>query len=167
MDRLRRCVPCRRKFGFNLIFRCQEYRGWRWRSTYIRAGTEAAVDFSDALGAAPSEKRVAVRSVKFVHPFFHLALLDVDAPPQGAAVLKLASQMPAQLASREVMVLAFFAGVEAAQTYMGADPSLDELGGKVYDNQWGRLFLHPGYARQMAQLPGSVGVPALLNDCST
>src|SRR5262249_26976634 len=73
----------------------------------MRPGADAAIDFSDALGLPARSELAAVTAVKFVHPFFHLALLELKRVPAGAAPLDIAAQMPSDLAGRAIAVLSF------------------------------------------------------------
>jgi len=125
----------------------------------LKSGVKAALDFSDSLGAPAGEKRAAIGGVKFIHPFFYLALLELEAAPEGATGLKLASQAPEQLGGREVVVLAYIDGEET-----DAPAEVVKI---LYEGRRGQLFLLPGLANQLGYLPGSPSVPALLNDCST
>ena len=125
----------------------------------IRPGTRAAIDFSDALGLPARSETTAVTAVKFIHPFFHLALLELERVPKGAAPLDIAAQMPSELAGRAIAVLSFAAPL--------GDPKTAHMTDTIYQNRWGRLFLQPGKALQLGQIPGSPGVPALVHDCWT
>lgn len=121
--------------------------------TVLKRGMKAAIDFSDALGAAPKSAIASITGVKFIHPFFDLALLEIDRAPKGTATLSVASQLPSELAGRPVTMLSFASG--------SPEPVFDE----VYQKKWGRLFVQPGRALQVGQIPGSLGLPALVHDC--
>jgi hypothetical protein len=100
----------------------------------LKAGTRAVIEFEG--------KATTIRSVKFIHPFFPLALVELEHAPDGATALDISSKIPAGLAGRDVALLCF--GVEDA-----------------------RLSLRPGQALQMGQMPGSSAVPALVHDCAS
>lgn len=110
----------------------------------LKPGAKVAIDFSDALGREPKSALAAVVGVKFLHPFFSLALLEVERPPKGTGALNLAAQLPSQLAGRPVALLSFAA-----------------------TEQSGGLLVQPGKALQIGQIPGSAGVPALIHDCTS
>ena len=127
----------------------------------IRPGVQAAVDFSEAVGLPPGGAIARVMAVKFIHPFFHLALLELERVPEGVGAMDLAAQIPSELSGRAVAVLAF------AGPSLAADGTSDEARESLYRQRWGRLFLQPGKALQVGQIPGSPGLPALVHDCTT
>lgn len=124
----------------------------------LESGVQPTIDFSDALALPREEATARVVGVRFIHPFFQVALLELDQVPVGVASLDLAAQMPLNLAGRKVVVLSF----------VDQDSSRPhDLQEKIYGKQWGRLFVQPGQTMQLGQLPGSSSVPALMHDCST
>jgi Trypsin-like peptidase domain len=110
--------------------------------TAMHAGQAAAVDFSDSLGQPPGSATAAVTGVRFIHPYFHVALLELAELPQGVAALELAAQLPSQLSGR-LLALVSFAG--------------DADG----------LLIQPGQALQMGEIPGATRLPALVHDCTS
>lgn len=124
----------------------------------LKPGPRPVIDFSEALGLPSGEAAASVIGVPFIHPFFQVALLELDQMPAGVAMLDLAAQAPPQLTDRKVAVVSFL-----AQDTSGP-PELQEI---IYKNRWGRLFVQPGQTRQLGQIPGAPGVPALVHDCMT
>jgi S1-C subfamily serine protease len=118
----------------------------------LKGEARAAVDFSDGLQEAPGSAVAMVKAVRFVHPFFNLALLEIESNPRGAAPLSLAAQLPFQLAGRPVVLLSYAAS---------------SSGDDVVVSETGRLYVQPGRALQLGQIPGSEGVPAVWHDCTT
>jgi Trypsin-like peptidase domain len=130
--------------------------------TTLNPGARAAIDFSDALGKPQKSAIAAITGVKFIHPFFQLALLELESTPNGTAALNIASQLPSDLAGRPVALLSCASGQ--------ANPPFDRVyqhGYRVYQHGSGRLFLQPGNALQISQIPGSPGLPALVHDCTS
>ena len=109
----------------------------------LKPGTKAAIDFREALGTPEKNAIAAVTAVRFIHPFFQLALLELDRMPNGTGPLALAAQLPAELAGRAIVVLSFSA------------PRI------------GQLCVQPGTARQVGQMPDLPALPALIHDCTT
>ena len=130
-------------------------------STTIKPGTAAAIDFSEALGMPSGSATAAVTGVRFIHPSFHVALLELERMPEGVGVLDLAAQLPSQLSGRLVVVVAF-AGARVAQP-----PERADFEDSLYQDRWGRLFVQPGKAVALGQLPGDSRLPALVHDCVT
>jgi hypothetical protein len=120
----------------------------------LTSGRTPAVDFGEALGVPPGSATAAVTAIRFIHPYFNVALLELERVPEGIARLDLAAQLPSQLSGRAVVVVAY-----------GAPPQGDAPG--PYVEPAGRLFIQPGQARQLGQLPDESGVPALGHDCTT
>jgi hypothetical protein len=92
--------------------------------TTMRSGNRAAIDFSDALGLAAGTATAPVAAVKFIHPFFYLALLELECLPEGIAPMDLAAQMPSQLSGRGVVVLSFAAPSSGAAEVASVDPQM-------------------------------------------
>jgi hypothetical protein len=91
--------------------------------------------------------------VKFIHPYFHVALLELDRMPEGVARLDIAAQLPSQLAGPVVVVVSFT--VPEGATVEPLEPAP------------GGLFIQPGRAVQVGQLPDESALPALVHDCVT
>ncbi len=128
----------------------------------LRSGSHVAIDFSDARGVPSGSATTAVTAIKFIHPFFQVALLELERVPEGVGVVDLAAQFPSELSGREIVVLSF------AADYLGDDDTEQkEFNESLYKKRWGRLFLQPGTARQLGQIPDGSLVPALVHDCST
>jgi hypothetical protein len=119
----------------------------------IQSGRTPAVDFGEALGVPPGTATAAVTAIRFIHPYFNVALLELERMPEGVMRLDLAAQLPSQLSGRVVVVVAFGA------------PLADRTG--AHDELEGRLFIQPGRVMQLGQLPDESGVPALVHDCTT
>ena len=119
----------------------------------IKTGMQPVLDFGDVLGLPDGAMTVRVTGVKLVHPYFHVALLELEALPDGVTSLELAASLPSELSGRS-LALVSFAGAPALQR------------GEVYAGRWGRVFVQPGQAVQLGQLPDDSGVPALMHDCS-
>lgn len=109
----------------------------------IRPGFAPAVDFSDALRQPPGTATARVTGVRFIHPSFHVALLELAELPDGVGLLDLASQLPSGLSGRLVTLLAFAA------------------------DRGGGLYLQPGKALQVGELPDTSRLPALAHDCGS
>jgi hypothetical protein len=110
----------------------------------IKKGRTPALDFGDALRSSDGDAIAPVSRVRFIHPYFQLALLEFEAMPEGVAVLDLSAQVPSQLSGRLVAVIAIAL----------------RHGASV-------LLLQPGKALQLGQLPGDLPLPALVHDCDT
>ncbi len=124
----------------------------------LKSGIQPTIDFSEALGLPSGEATARVVNVRFIHPFFQVALLELDQVPAGVGMLDLAAQMPSKLAGRTVAVLSYI-----DQDYQSPQDWQEAVFGK----QWGRLFVLPGRAVQLGQTPGATTVPALMHDCCT
>jgi hypothetical protein len=113
------------------------------------------VDFSQALGQTPGTATTRVSRVRFLHPHFLIAVLEVDQLPSGVAMLNLASQIPAALSGRIVSLisLAMHDSSRPAETLM------------AYGDGWGSLFVQPGHAISVIR-EGS-GPAGLIHDCTT
>jgi V8-like Glu-specific endopeptidase len=112
----------------------------------MKPGATATIDFSDALDLAAGTATAAVTGVKFIHPYFNVALLELDQMPEGIAPLELASQLPSQLPGRLLVLVSLVATDE--------------------DALHGRMFVQPGKALPLGQLSGDVQLPALVHDCA-
>jgi endonuclease G len=110
------------------------------RHVTIRDGCTPAIDFCDALGADPGTATAAVTAVRFIHPYFQVALLELGQTPAGVTRLDLAARLPADLSGRPVVLVAH-------------SPS-------------GALFMHPGRAQQVGELPDDSKLPVLAHDCA-
>ena len=87
------------------------------------------VDFSDALGLPAGTANARITKVRFIHPCFHVALLELAELPAGVGLLELASQLPSGLSGRLVTLLGF------------------------NGERGGGLYLQPGKALQIGELP--------------
>ncbi len=123
----------------------------------MTAGRSASIDFSDGLGLPPGSATAAVVGARFRHPYFPVALLELDRMPVGVGVLDLASRMPSRLPGRPLVVVSF----AAPDTQRSEDWQQ-----QVYGGAWNRLFVQPGRAIQLGETPG-LGTPALVHDCAT
>ena len=130
------------------------------REAAIRYGTTPTIDFADALGAPPGSATATVTGVRFVHPYFQVALLDLDRLPDGVATLDVAAAVPAQLSGRLVAVVSF-----AARRPEEGEQA--DVQASVYQERWGELFVQPGKAVQVGQLPDESRLPALVHDCNS
>jgi Trypsin-like peptidase domain len=126
----------------------------------LRPGSHVAIDFSDALGVPAERATTAVTAIKFIHPFFSVALLELERLPDGVGVVDLASQIPSELSGREIAVLSFAGHADDGSEDLAIHEAL-------YKHRWGRLFVQPGMARQVGQMSEKGLVPALVHDCST
>ena len=124
----------------------------------LKPGMTPLIDFGGTFGAAPGSATAAVTAVKFIHPYFHVALLELDRMPEGVTTLELAAQMPSKLSGRLITVIAFAAAdfVEGSSGPVDLDPK-----------RWGRLFVRPGRALQLGRLGDDPGIEALVHDCSS
>jgi hypothetical protein len=103
------------------------------------------------------ESRVPVKAVRFLHPFFDVALcqLETGSPEH----LRLASAMPDPLENRRVAVLGFAT----------ADPRNEAaVVQEVYGQIGAELYVQPGEIRGLRrQTLGADSPPAIAHDCST
>jgi hypothetical protein len=99
----------------------------------LKSGTNAAIHFG--------ENSVKIVAVKFLHPYFPVALLELEEAPDGTTPLELYSQMPAELAGRKVLLVSF-----AGDT---------------------KLTLQPGQALQMGESPDAERAATLFHDCNS
>jgi len=104
-------------------------------------GRTPAVDFSDALRVPPGSATAPVTGIRFIHPCFHVALLELGELPPGVARLELAAQLPSQLSGRLVALVAYSGDADG-------------------------LLIQPGQALQVGEIPGDTRLPALAHDCA-
>jgi hypothetical protein len=129
------------RLALTASFLAQSFTNGSGRDVTIRAGAKPIVDFSEAVEAAPGTAAVRVKAVRFIHPYFHVALLELDQTPAGLTRLELAAQLPADLSSRPVALVSY--------------------------TPTGKLVVQPGQALQVAELPDDSHVPALAHDCAS
>jgi len=146
------------RLAMTASFLATEIASGAGRDVTLKPGLRPVIDFGEALGLPPGEATARVIGVPFIHPFFQVALLELDEMPASVAMLDLAAQIPPELADRTIAVVSF-----AAQD-SGGPPEWQE---ELYQNRWGRLFVQPGKTMQLGQTPGALSVPALVHDCST
>lgn len=123
-------------------------------SVQIRPGVSASIDFSETLGFRSPEASARISRVRFVHPYFQVALLEIDRTPAGVAALDLSAQMPSDLAGRVVILLGFVDEPD--------EEGDKELFNKIFGTVDGQLRLLPGRAVQMSQAADRP--PALISD---
>jgi hypothetical protein len=129
------------RLALTASFVTQDFAVGSGRHVTIRDGRTPGIDFSDGLGADPGTATAAVTAVRFIHPYFHVALLELDRMPAGVTTLELAARLPANLSGRPVVLIA--CGIP------------------------GTLFVQPGLAHQMRELPDDSRLPVLAHDCAS
>jgi Trypsin-like peptidase domain len=149
------------RLALTASFLAQDFAEGAGLEASIKSGRHPAVDFAEALGMPPGSATVAVTAVRFIHPYFHVALLELERVPESTASLDLAARLPSELSGRPVAVISF-AGPRVHGS--GNDADLQK---SWYGERWGRLFIQPGNAVQVGQLPDESDLPAIVHDCTT
>ncbi|WP_376964171.1 DNA/RNA non-specific endonuclease [Azospirillum sp. A26] len=129
------------------------------RGIRFRTGTAAGVDFKRERGQ-PSGAILKVRSVRMIHPWWDMALLDVEGLPDDAGLLRLSTRDARDMAGREVAVIGY-----PAYDPLGNDPAVQN---RLFDRTYGVKRLQPGEVAASAKA-ASFGkiVDAATHDCST
>jgi Trypsin-like peptidase domain len=130
------------RLALTASFVAEAFAGGAGLRTSLQPGKAAAVDFSDALGQPAGTATTAVTGIRFIHPYFHVALLELGELPEGIAVLELAAQLPSQLSGRLLALISFSAAADG-------------------------LRIQPGQALQISEIPGHAHLPALAHDCAS
>jgi endonuclease G len=112
----------------------------------VRDGCRPVVDFSECLGVEPGSALSSVVGVRFIHPYFHVAEIELDHTPDGVTRLELASRLPADLSGRPVALVAY---------------------AHSFDPVTRSLLMQPGQARQVGELPDETRQPVLVHDCAS
>lgn len=118
----------------------------------------AAVDFLREDGSSKAAV-VRVTDVVMIHPYWDMALLEVDSLPGNVVPLKLAAIDPERYRDRDVLIVG----------YPARDPRNNlDLQDRIFERRYGVKRLHPGKARGREEFP-SFGhrVRALTHDAST
>ena len=126
------------------------------RQVRIRDNCNPLVDFSDCLGKSPGTAISSIISVRFIHPYFHVAQLELDQTPQGVERLELTSQLPADLASRPIVLIGCAPpGIQRISFGQALQVGqLPEAPGDLHDKS-----LPPGLFHDCNASPGSAGGP--------
>ena len=134
------------RLAMTASFIAQTFAAGSGRNVKIQDGHTPGVDFSDAPGVDPAVATVPVTGVRFIHPYFHVALLELDPTPAGVTRLELSARPPADLSGRPVALVSYDASRE--------------------------LVLQPGQALHLdelpanSQVPGEPPLPVLAHDCA-
>jgi endonuclease G len=130
------------------------------RGLIYRSG-DAALDFKREVDTPADDREayVIVRSVKMVHPYWDMALLEVENLPAGHPPLKLSVHAPEDLAGRDVVVVG----------YPARDNRNDlDLQDRIFARKYNVKRLQPGQLRPRANvLSFEQTVNALTHDSST
>jgi endonuclease G, mitochondrial len=134
-------------------------RGLGTRQITFRSGWRAGVDFRRERGQ-PDGTVLAMRRVRMIHPYWDMALLEVEGLPRGQAPLSLSARDPRDLGDHEIAVIG----------YPGYDPERNDpaVQNVLFDRTYGVKRLQPG----LLDGPYGVGsfgrtVRAVAHDCST
>jgi endonuclease G, mitochondrial len=123
-------------------------------------GGDAAIDFKRQVDT-PEDDRTAylkVRGVEMIHPYWDMALLQVDGLPTDN-MLRLAVRSPEQLVNQNIVAVG----------YPAPDPRNDvELQNKIFGSVYYVKRLHPGIVRARAKVQSFENeVNAMTHDAST
>lgn len=135
------------RLALTASFVAQAFATGSGRNVKIQGGHTPGVDFSDALGLDSGTATAPVTGVRFIHPYFHVALLELGPTPAGVTRLELITRLPANLSGRPVALVSYA-------------PSR-------------ALVLQPGQALQLGELPanspvtGEPPLPVLVHDCAS
>ncbi len=135
------------RLALTASFVAQAFTAGSGRNVKIQDGHTPGVDFSDAPGVDPAVAIVPVTGVRFIHPYFHVALLELGPTPAGVTRLELCARVPADLSGRPVALVSYA-------------PSRE-------------LVLRPGLALHLDELPascqepGEPPLPVLAHDCAS
>lgn len=127
------------RLALTASFVAQAFAEGSGRRVTLKNGHKPGVDFSDALAVDSVAATVAVTGVRFIHPYFQVALLELDETPDGVTQLELAARLPAGLSSRPVVLIS--CGLPKT------------------------LVVQPGQALQVGELPDPSRLPVLAHDC--
>lgn len=131
------------------------------RNLTFRAGHAAAVNFKRERGLPDDDQtaQVTVRKIKMIHPFWDMALLEVEGLPRGIKPLTLSIRAPEELRGREVAVIGYPARDDRS------DLALQD---RIFERVYNVKRLQPGKLRERQQID-SFGnrVNALTHDSST
>jgi endonuclease G len=128
------------------------------RSVAFKPQAEAGIDFLRELGG-PAGSVLTVRRVVMIHPYWDMAILEVENLPAAHEPLKLSVEDFAERDKEEIAVVG----------YPAFDPRNDAAEqDKVMARQYGVKRLQPGQLHKRGQTE-SFGklVPAAVHDCST
>ena len=123
----------------------------------FRPGVSAGIDFLQELGSGPGQV-LRVRSVQIIHPYWDMALLEVDGL-SGHAPLVLSTVAVEDLTGREIVVVG----------YPALDPRNDiALQNRIFRNAFGVKRLQPGKINGNSNTDSyEHDVDALMHDSST
>jgi len=128
------------------------------RKVVFRAGELAAVNFTHERGVPPA-RDLSITKIVMIHPYWDMALLQVEGLPGGQAELTLSDKDARQLPGREICVVG----------YPGFDPrNPADVQNDVFAGRYGIKRLQPGKLKPAVRV-GSFGkvVDAAGHDCST
>ncbi|WP_434616451.1 DNA/RNA non-specific endonuclease [Azospirillum sp. B2RO_4] len=125
----------------------------------FRTGMQAGVDFRQERGR-PRGLTLAVRSVRMIHPWWDMALLEVEGLAAAAGSLRLSVEDARGMEAREVAVVGY-----PAYDPLRNDPAVQD---KLFDRTYGVKRLQPGQiaARRQTESFAKI-VDAAAHDCST
>ena len=134
-------------------------RGLGTRQITFRHGWRAGMDFGRERGQAEGTV-LAVRRVRMIHPYWDMALLEVEDLPRGLGTLSLATSDPRELGDCQIALIGY-PGYDPERN----DPAVQDL---LFDRTYGVKRLQPGLL-DGAYSVGSFGriVRAVAHDCST
>lgn len=125
----------------------------------FRSGFDAAADFLHERGRTDAET-VHVRAVRMIHPYWDMALLEIEGPAAKRTCLNLSLQDADDLDGRRVVVIG----------YPAFDPLRNDvaLQNQIFSGVYGVKRLQPGllHARRDVESFGKM-VRAATHDCST
>lgn len=127
------------------------------RGLVFRPGHRAGIDFKrEATGGS---RFVEVRGIAMIHPYWDMALLEVEGLPDGAAPLRLAITDPDELLDADVAVIG----------YPAFDPRNDaRVQNQVFNNVYDVKRLMPGKLNGRAPIRSfGKDVPSARHDSST
>jgi endonuclease G, mitochondrial len=119
----------------------------------------AAIDFKRERKTLGAAKAIQVNRVKMIHPYWDMALLEVEQLPATATPLKLSVKSPEELIDRDVVVVGY-----PARDYRNDLDVQDRIFAKIY----GVKRLQPGKLRPREQVQSfETIVDAMTHDSST
>jgi endonuclease G, mitochondrial len=122
---------------------------------------DAAVDFKRETDTPSNDRSafVKVRSVKMIHPYWDMALLEVEGLPGGRTPLKLSVRPPEDLVDQDVVVVG----------YPARDDRNDlALQDRIFERKYNVKRLQPGKIRPRARIRSfEQTVDAMTHDSST
>lgn len=124
----------------------------------LKPGAVVNIDFKAEYGSY-RRQLIRIEGVRMIHPYWDMALLEVEGVPDEIGILSLSQEAPASLINKEVVALG----------YPAFDPRND---GKVQNDLFKRIYnvkrMQPGlYTGQSAIRSFNNRVLASCHDCST